>query len=903
VDPEDPTYVYIRDIVSKLFRRLGLGGEAEESEACLLALQRAHLGQRRTFEAIPFSEPGCCDWIFDLTQMRGWLHDMRGKLLIEGPPGSGKTVLAKHLIPELPKALGQGDMAVLYHFFTFRDSDFEAEGDEMLASLLYQLCHIHPSLIRCAIEDFRLMRGDFATSPSVLWKIFSSAVEKYSGQHLIIVLDGLDECRPISSLLQLLDWLQGFDSLGLILTTRSIPELRYLRNEQDTAYIDWRSSCPDTNLRLFIRQKLDGMQNTIPPNEREKLGDQIFHRAGGIILWANFVVNLLQEKAPSGKKLSDNFVSSIPAGLSDLYDTLFERFRQTSSSHDWAVLLEVLSILLVILKPMTVELVVEALNVSTAHIHQNQAWGEALMSEGYTVSYVQRQIIERLSLFNLNSSGDLRFVHVSIKDYLLLSDCKLWSNRSMSPITEGHLKMADRCVSRIRLAISSENTPEVSTSSQGTFIEYAATNWMHHFFESQDLVDDSLNTSVYDLFRVSDDSSPISRWLLLYEKATTEMLPRHKIFGPLFGAAYFGLRPIVQMALEIGDDIEAPDEEGRTALHWASERGHVKIVDMLLTHGADPENRTHAGWSSLHFAAQQGHAETIKVLLRNGTNMNLEAADGRSPLQVAMEAGRVGVVGDLLNAGADATQGSYTGLSVVQVAQATDEMLKTLMESSTAPNTLLRRSIFDNNSSMLSLLFQWRSDVIMQEYPWVSELLDENIPEEEVLDLLLKSENLDWISSEELTIRNMENWKQIVQFEHQRRCAHQLKFFSVNTGGKLVRSKSQNNAPKKLAGSTQEDELSTSKSGEIHSRDSSETDSTQSASTPLDPEIRIDGLEKREQELISFVGVGGVFPPEQCRKSQKLNPGFAKMRRHVSQILYGDQPVRPFEKHLTLDLQ
>jgi hypothetical protein len=27
------------------------------------------------------------------------------------------------------------------------------------------------------------------------------------------------------------------------------------------------------------------------------------------------------------------------------------------------------------------------------------------------------------------------------------------------------------------------------------------------------------------------------------------------------------------------------------------------------------------------------------------------------------------------------------------------------------------------------------------------------------------------------------------------------------------------------------------------------------------------------------------------------------MRRHVSQILYGDQPVRPFEKHLTLDLQ
>jgi Cdc6-like AAA superfamily ATPase len=145
VDSDDPTYVYIRDIFNKSFSRLGLGGKTEENKACLLALQRAHLDQRRTFEATPFSEPGCCDWIFDIAQMRGWLHDTHGTLLIEGLPGSGKTVLAKHLVHQLPKVLEPKSPAVLYHFFRFRDLDFETESDGILASLLYQLCCIDPS--------------------------------------------------------------------------------------------------------------------------------------------------------------------------------------------------------------------------------------------------------------------------------------------------------------------------------------------------------------------------------------------------------------------------------------------------------------------------------------------------------------------------------------------------------------------------------------------------------------------------------------------------------------------------------------------------------------------------------------------------------------------------------------
>ncbi|KAK0508752.1 hypothetical protein JMJ35_009028 [Cladonia borealis] len=892
VDSEDPTYIYIRDIVGKVFSRLGLGQETEESKACVFALQHAHLPQSRTFELIPSSVPGRCEWILDVAQMRDWLRNKRRHLIIEGLPGVGKTVLAKYLVQKLPTALEWESLTVLHFFFRF---GVEAKSDEMFASLLYQLFRTNPSLIRHAIGDFRLMGGDFASSSSVLSKIFSSAVREYTGQQLIIILDGLDECRPLSNLLQLLDELQGCNSLKLLMTTRTTPELNHLRDLENTANIVWASSFPSSEIfRLFTRQELDGMPDTVPPIEREKFEDLMIKKAAGSFLWVRLVIDELKRTAFSQEMLSDNFTSSTSANLFSFYNRIFEHRHEEMSDYDWKILLEILSILLVIVKPVSVELVVRVLNAKIVHTTRGHEEDLEILLEGYPVRYVQQKIIEPLPIFNVDSSSGLDFVHGSVKNYLCSSDVALCLSQSMSSITEGHLTMAAKCVTQIRLALNSENALDLAENPRFTFTRYAAINWVHHLFESQELLEDPLKTSVYDLFRVSDGSSPQSRWLHLYEEANAEVLPDHKIFGPLFGGAYFGLRPIVQMALEIGADTKAQDERGRTALHWASERGHLEIVDMLLACGVDLENRNYGGWTALHVAAQQGHKEVISLLLANGADVNIEAADGRRPVQVSMEAGQVDVVRELLNAGADVTQGSYSGSTVVQLAEATDEMLKTLMESSTATTELLGRSLFDNNCGTLSLLFQWRPETVIQEYPWVGELLREDVTEAEVLDLLLKSENLDWVPSEEIPVRNKEKWTRNSNFQHHRRCAHNLKSFSIDFNGKLVQSTSQNEMAREVASSTHEDGRSTSTSDDIGSKDSSETNSTHSTSTFLDPNQRLDQLERREQALISFVGIGGVFPPEQFAANRKLNPGFAEMRRHVAQILYGDRPIGPF---------
>jgi hypothetical protein len=107
---------------------------------------------------------------------------------------------------------------------------------------------------------------------------------------------------------------------------------------------------------------------------------------------------------------------------------------------------------------------------------------------------------------------------------------------------------------------------------------------------------------------------------------------------PLHSAAYYGNFKVVQKLIEYGSDIDARDENGWTPLRWASAGRHFKdgsAVRLLLGRGADVNARADDdGSTALHWASKCGALEIVRLLLEYGADIEAVTVDGKTALQV-----------------------------------------------------------------------------------------------------------------------------------------------------------------------------------------------------------------------------------------------------------------------------
>lgn len=81
----------------------------------------------------------------------------------------------------------------------------------------------------------------------------------------------------------------------------------------------------------------------------------------------------------------------------------------------------------------------------------------------------------------------------------------------------------------------------------------------------------------------------------------------------LFSAAKNGKMEEVAFYLSM-QDVNAANEDGKTALHIASEAGEFETAAFLLNRGADTKLLDHDGRSALNYAKLSGNKELIKLL-------------------------------------------------------------------------------------------------------------------------------------------------------------------------------------------------------------------------------------------------------------------------------------------------
>ena len=120
----------------------------------------------------------------------------------------------------------------------------------------------------------------------------------------------------------------------------------------------------------------------------------------------------------------------------------------------------------------------------------------------------------------------------------------------------------------------------------------------------------------------------------------------------LVDAVKAGDRAAVAAMLRQRIDVNAPEPDGTTALHWAVRQDDLQLTDQLVRAGADVKAANRYGVTALYLAGVNGSAAMIERLLKAGADANEAAPEGETALMTAARTGNVEAARVLLAHGA-----------------------------------------------------------------------------------------------------------------------------------------------------------------------------------------------------------------------------------------------------------
>jgi uncharacterized protein len=99
-------------------------------------------------------------------------------------------------------------------------------------------------------------------------------------------------------------------------------------------------------------------------------------------------------------------------------------------------------------------------------------------------------------------------------------------------------------------------------------------------------------------------------------------------------------------------DVNTPQADGMTALHWAAYHDDLPMLELLVRAGADVKAINRYGITPLSLACTNGNATMVELLLETKADPNGSLPGGETPLMTASRVGSLAAVKALLSAGA-----------------------------------------------------------------------------------------------------------------------------------------------------------------------------------------------------------------------------------------------------------
>jgi ankyrin repeat protein len=156
---------------------------------------------------------------------------------------------------------------------------------------------------------------------------------------------------------------------------------------------------------------------------------------------------------------------------------------------------------------------------------------------------------------------------------------------------------------------------------------------------------------------------------VLLEARADVNLPQGDGATALHWTAHWDDRETAALLLRAGANVNAVTDQGITPLMQAALNGSTAFADTLLKAGANPNLASSVGETALMTAAGTGNVELVRLLLAHGADVTaVESSRGQTALMRAVAENHVGVAQALIKSGADVGTRSKHGFTALMFA-------------------------------------------------------------------------------------------------------------------------------------------------------------------------------------------------------------------------------------------
>lgn len=278
--------------------------------------------------------PGTCEWVPQHETYKAWMSATSSSLWLTGSPGTGKTMIALHVINNLEHQFEGSPDLLLYFFCSYRHRN-NNKGDSMLRSLMWQLFRKVPYLQKYAEEALhRSNRESNLASEDTLWKIFHDAISDPRTPQITCVLDGIDEVEGSSrhKLLKKffalctgntntqLKFRLFVSSRHFVLNGISWKSVRQIQIDEYSIAADIAKYTDHTIQKLATIENFDEIKGDVIKT--------LQNRCEGTFLWIGLCVQNLEDSNASAIEIK-RLIEKMPPGLDAIYESLIQKIEET----------------------------------------------------------------------------------------------------------------------------------------------------------------------------------------------------------------------------------------------------------------------------------------------------------------------------------------------------------------------------------------------------------------------------------------------------------------------------------------------------------------------------------------------------------------------------------------------